>query len=335
MILLMPFRGSFSRAASLWVCAASGALLLWGAQTLWAAAHACEGTYDLLHPDRRCAGAAYVQEWDYEPLRTTLSELKGELKRSGKLSHLSVYFRDLTHGPRFGVGEYDKFQPASLTKVPVLIAFLHQADQDPSILNAVLSFTGSLNVGDNVEQPDQTILPDTPYTVRELLTKMIVHSDNRSYKLLMREMNAQPPLGPYLTFRDLDVQRMMLAPGADQVSILSYGNLFAVLYNAAYLSPDQSQFALELLSRATFTDGLVAGVPPGTRVAHKFGRRVLEGQDSQLHDCGVVYHPVMDYVLCVMTSGSSYAEQKAAIAQVSRTAYEGVSALHLESARSR
>lgn len=162
---------------------------------------------------------------------------------------------------------------------------------------------------------------------------MIVYSDNYSYKLLMREMNASPPLLAYFTFRDLDVLRMMLAPNADYVSILSYGNLFAVLYNTGYLSKDMSQFALDLLSQSAFREGLVAGVPEGTVVAHKFGRRIPGEEDSELHDCGIVYHPAMAYVLCVMTSGPDYTHQQAAISEVSRIVYDGITSLRMHDAQ--
>jgi beta-lactamase class A len=288
----------------------------------------CNRAFDLLSPSRRCNDALQLGEWDYEPMRARLSDAASALRQEGKISEISIYFRDLTNGPRFRIGEYAGFQPASLVKLPVMIALLHEADVDPSVLDVPLSFSGSLGVNDNVEESGETIQPDVTYTVRELIEKMIVYSDNQSYKLLMRHMNEQPPILAYLAFRDLNVLRMMTAPNADVVSILPYGDLFAVLYNTGYLSRPSSQRALELLSRSTFDEGIVAGTPEGTVVAHKFGRRVLEDADDQLHDCGIVYHPKAAYVLCVMTSGPSYREQKNAIAEVSRIVYDGVSEEH-------
>lgn len=288
----------------------------------------CNRVYDMLAPSRRCNATLQLGEWDYEPMREQLSDAVTSLRQTGKISEMSIYFRDLTNGPRFRIGEYAGFQPASLVKVPVMIALLHEADLDPTVLDKTLSFTGSLDVLDNVEEPAETIRPNTDYAVRELIEKMIVYSDNYSYKLLMRDMNMEPPILAYLTFRDLNVLRMMTAPNADVVTILPYGDLFSVLYNTGYLSRPSSQYALELLARSTFKDGLVAGVPTGTVVAHKFGRRVLEGADDQLHDCGIVYHPKAAYVLCIMSSGPDYQAQKSAIAEMSRIVYDGVSEEH-------
>lgn len=310
------------------VAAVVGGALCAAGQWAWAAFPPCHREYDLLAPNRRCNDALEFGEWDYEPMREQLSDQVAAWRSAGVVSEMSIYFRDLTNGPRFRIGEYAGFQPASLSKVPVMIALLHEADLDPAVLEKTLSFSGSLNVNDNVDEPSETIRPNTEYTVRELIEKMIVYSDNYSYKVLVKDMNESPPVLAYLTFRDLNVQRMMTAPNADVVSILPYGDLFAVLYNTGYLTRASSQYALGLLSQSTFAEGLVAGVPKGTVVAHKFGRRVLDGADDQLHDCGIVYHPAATYVLCVMTSSSDYQAQKRAIAEVSRVVYDGVSEQH-------
>ena len=44
-----------------------------------------------------------------------------------------------------------------------------------------------------------------------------------------------------------------------------------------------------MLSTSDFSDGLVAGVPVGTVVSHKFGERHFVGDADveQLHDCGI------------------------------------------------
>ena len=294
------------------------------AQSLSAYFATCHQAFNLLNPIRRCEEGLSQGEWDYEELRDVLSDEKAKLKASKDLTHLSVYFQDLTNGPRFGIGEYDKFQPASLMKLPVLIFFLHTADLDPTILDRQLSFTGDLEVVNNVEKPEQTIEPDMPYTIRELLEKMIVYSDNRSYDVLLHEMHVVSEDVAYYTFRDLDVLQMMLESDKTYVSISSYAKLYGVLYNMAYLSKEMSQYALQLLSQTSFREGIVAGVQSNVPVAHKFGFAIIDGE-RQLHDCGIVYHPNMAYILCVMTSGPDENKENAAISNISRIVYDTVS----------
>ncbi len=286
----------------------------------------CSRDFDLLNPQLQCDRGFREGVWNYEPLRDALTRKKLAYKAAGTVSHLSIYFRDLNNGPRFGIGEYDKFHPASLRKVPVLIAYLHMADLEPDILNMTTFFSGKLNADPNIEDSEQTIAPNTSYTVRDLLTKMIVFSDNYSFTLLVKELNTSSPFLPYATFRDLDILRMMLDPRGDYVSIQNYANLFPVLYNTGYLSKEMSQYALDLLSQSTYKNGLVAGVPPDIRVAHKFGQRYV-GKETELHDCGIVYNPEAAYVLCVMTSGRSFASQESVIADISRTVYDAVSSV--------
>jgi hypothetical protein len=82
---------------------------------------------------------------------------------------------------------------------------------------------------------------------------------------------------------------------------------------------------LELLSRSAFTDALVAGVPKGTKVAHKFGIRDVPNEDvKQFHDCDIVYYPKRPYLLCVMTRGSQTESGVMFIREVSRRVYQQV-----------
>lgn len=305
----------------------SASLLL--GQHVWRLSASCEQKYDLLNPSLPCGTSKGQGEWQYEPLRNTIIKTIDDFKSAGTVMHVSVYFRELDNGPRFGIEEYEKFYPASLLKVPVMIAILHVADRQPSLLQEKLTYSGSLAEIANVEEPDETILQNTPYTVRELLQKMIQYSDNDSKNLLVRKLNILPPPTVYDTFLDLGIVSMMDG-STPYVSIQQYAYLFAVLYNAGYLSEEMSQHALSLLSQTSYKDGLVAGVPRSVRVAHKFGYRILPDGERQLHDCGIVYHPSTPYVLCVMTSGSAIKSDASAIAEISRIVYDQITSLRVE-----
>lgn len=306
-----------------------GSACLFGIQNILGMSTACHEDYDLLNPNALCRSTKNGRsEWGYEPLRSSLIKKIDDLRASGKVDHLSVYFRDLKNGPRFGIQEYDDFHTASLLKLPVMIAILHAADQHPALLDEELASPSTLSALSNVEQPDQTIQPSTPYPIRELLRRMIVYSDNDSANLLIDKINAMPMLVHSNTFLDLGMLNMM-AGTMDDLSMQSYANLFTVLYGASYLSDASSQFALELLSESTYKDGLVAGVPPTVRVANKFGYYIVSKTESQLHDCGIVYHPSGPYVLCVMTSGHAIKDEASAIAEISTIVYTAVDTLHL------
>jgi beta-lactamase class A len=78
---------------------------------------------------------------------------------------------------------------------------------------------------------------------------------------------------------------------------------------------------LAVLSRQEFNDEIPAGLPPGTRVAHKTGSIT-----GHLHDAALVYLPGRaPYVLVVLTRGIK--DEKVAqrlIADISRIVYAHV-----------
>ena len=110
------------------------------------------------------------------------------------------------------------------------------------------------------------------------------------------------------------------------VSTKTYSLFFRTLYNATFLNNEMSEIALKILSEVEFKDGLVAGVDPGIRIAHKFGKytAVKDGRatSAEVHDCGIIYYPHAPYLLCVMTRGNDSKELQGIIKQISRLAYD-------------
>jgi beta-lactamase class A len=110
--------------------------------------------------------------------------------------------------------------------------------------------------------------------------------------------------------------------GNYEIDAVTYSRFFRVLYNSTYLSRTMSEYALELLSRGSFSDGLPAGVPNGVLVAHQFGERTHPATgERQLHDCGIVYAPTRPYLLCVMTRGKEFKQLASVISDISREVY--------------
>lgn len=288
--------------------------------------------FDLLNPDVACRSKEYERsEWDYESLRQELSTMIDQYGASATVPHISVFFRDLKNGPRFGIREYENFIPASLLKVPIMIALLHQVSREPSLLDQRLTFEDKGYINEfAVEQDGEELELHKTYTVRELLEKMIKHSDNNSTFLLLEKINAYGLKANSNTFSDLGTMKLMEGK-LDNTRLISLVNVYVTLYNATYLPKNLSQFALELLSDTTFTEGIVAGVPKGTRVAHKYGVHIVSGDDGELHDCGIVYHPSTPYVLCILTSGGSIKDESIAIRTISQRVYQEIDALSRDS----
>jgi hypothetical protein len=160
------------------------------------------------------------------------------------------------------------------------------------------------------------------------LRAVIVHSDNRSYYVLIAYMNAERDRNALLvrTFRELGIQDPSNLDD-EAASVREYAGLFRLLYNTAYLDEAASAKLLAWLSESTYDKGLGAGTPPGIRIANKFAERVAASDEAHyLHDCGIVYTSDDPYVLCVMTKGRDFAALQEVVSEVSSAVYSAVAA---------
>jgi len=237
----------------------------------------------------------------------------------------SVYFRELNDGLWFSVGDTQQYIPASLRKVPLMIAILKQAERENGLLDRQVKFEQSSD--DTSRQnfkPSQSLVFGNAYTVKDLIYRMIVYSDNNAFTILTKIVNPKELMRAYSNLRILDPQN---TNSDNFLSVQTYESFFRVLYNCSYLSREASDWALEILSKSEFKTGLVAGVPAGVKVAHKFGEKSgAEDGTVQLHDCGIIYYPNHPYMLCVMSKGPDFAALNDEIAGVSRIVYSEIEA---------
>ncbi|HET8733036.1 MAG TPA: serine hydrolase, partial [Anaeromyxobacteraceae bacterium] len=68
------------------------------------------------------------------PFKYKVERLVAERTSAGRVRAMSVYWRDLMDGPWFGIGLKRKYNPASMMKVPVMMAWLKRAERDPGQL---------------------------------------------------------------------------------------------------------------------------------------------------------------------------------------------------------
>ncbi len=296
--------------------------------------------------DEECEKTEFVNAVACEPQiisKAEYSKLKGEVaeyiskkKTEGVVIEAGVYFRDLEKGPTMGVNEYIQFSTASLLKVPTLLTYLKLAETNPNLLQEEIfieaGLQDALNQAVQYFPPPDSIVENQHYTIDRLLYRLIVYSDNIASEMLNQYLlSIQNNNIDYLleTYRELG----LIPEKTDNEFVLSvkrYSSVFRILYNASYLSIDMSEKALDLLSQSTFNEGIVTGVPAGTKVAHKFGERTIpatetgSGEVKQLHDCGIVYFPENPYMLCIMTRGYEFEKLETVLGDISRMVYEEV-----------
>jgi beta-lactamase class A len=235
--------------------------------------------------------------------------------------NVSVYFRGMNTGRWAGFQEEDSYAGGSLVKVPFLIAYYKFAEDHPEILDQTITYEGDFDesAGQKIP-PAKKIEEGKAYAIADLLHRMIVYSGNNSTVLLMRRLDRT-----FLNdiFNDLNIPNDQDENRQWLITPKRFAYFFSTLYNGTYLSQTLSEQALDLLSQVDFKEGLVAGVPKLTEVAHKFGEHTKQFSDgtvlsASLHDCGIVYHSDHPYFLCIMTEGQSQESLKGVMARISQ-----------------
>jgi beta-lactamase class A len=273
-----------------------------------------------------CSTTPKVPASSLDGLRRTLAAIVGSAKATGTVDEASVYYRRLDSGEWTDIEGDHAYTPASLMKLPVLMAYLKDAEANPGLLSEAVTVTADPVAGATQQIPAKvTALAGQTYSVERLLELMTMYSDNRALDVLMQHASADT-LGRILW--DLGIP---IPAQAQQYTITPrlYARLFRILYAATYLDPVMSTKALTLLSSADFDAAIVAGVDKGVRVAHKFGEAIVTRPDGTpgraLHDCGIVYAKA-PYVLCIMTQGRDVGDLERLSVQVSRASFDATRA---------
>jgi beta-lactamase class A len=242
--------------------------------------------------------------------------------REKRATDIGVYYRDLNNGPWIGVNEDRAFIPASILKIPVMMAHLKKAEKKPEHLKTKIvvpedlpSTNPTMTYG-----PKDSLQRGKEYTIEELINRMIIYSDNDAVQLLV--VNTDPG-----EQKDLYDKLGLVYPDPKDtkpfMSTKDISRFFRVLYNATYLNEAMSEKALQILTKTSYTKGLHAGIPSDVVIADKYGER--GGLTfRELHNCGIIYYPDHPYILCVMTKGSDYEVLSTIIKDISELTYKQV-----------
>ncbi len=261
---------------------------------------------------------------DYVSLKSSLQTITDSATNKGNATRVSVYFRDLDAGRWVGINQDATYYPASLLKVPTMIAYYKETEEDSALFSQNIAYDPSVMPNEPFMAPS-ALVASHEYSIENLIKYMVTDSDNGATFTLLNNIN---PDFLNAVYTALGIQNPGDNSANYQISARTYGLFFRVLYNATYLSPGYSERALKLLSQASFSDGLVAGVPKETTVAHKYGNHILSQNGAvagvELSDCGIVYYPAHPYLLCVMTSSNNVPTASKVIADISRASYSAV-----------
>jgi hypothetical protein len=241
-------------------------------------------------------------------------------------SKISIYMADLTTGRDFFKRIDEKHTPASLLKVPLMMAFFKLAETDPTILTKKVVYTGERDAN-NVEyfRSPHVIQPGT-YTIDQLIASLVKYSDNNAAELLNQNIDKQRILEVYKTL-GMPYPPSDPSEPTDYIYVTDFAKIQRALYYATYLTPEYSKKALQLLTKSDFQYGIRSIFPSSIKVSEKFGERELLDPNTNieyfsLHDCSIIYKPQTPLQLCIMTKGHNYPTLLKNIQELTRFIYD-------------
>jgi beta-lactamase class A len=252
---------------------------------------------------------------------------------------VGLYYRSLARPESLLIGANLRFHAASTMKIPVMIQIFRDADARLLALDESLAVhtafpslvDGSpFSVGKE-DDSDTTLyaLVGKRTSVRDLLERMITRSSNLATNLLIERVGADRAqhsaraLGAWSiqVLRGVEDGAAYRAGLNNTTTARDLGALLGAIATGRAASRVACDSMLGILGRQEFNEGIPAGLPPGTRVAHKTG-----------WIGGVVYHDAAivtpagskGYILVVLTAAieqDSVAHNL--VADVARLLYEG------------
>ena len=231
----------------------------------------------------------------------------------------------------------DSFHAASTMKIPVMIELFHQVKERRLRLTDTVTIRNEFHsIVDNSpfeldpNDDSETDLYKAEGETRELgylCELMITKSSNLATNLLIEKLGVEDIRA---TVHSLGADGMHVLRGVEDQKAYEQGLnntttarglqvLLTAIAEGKAVDDDSSRAMVTILEKQTFNEGVPAGLPEGTRVAHK------TGEITKIHhDAAIVYAP-RPFVLVVLARGISDQKDSATlIADITKMLYQAV-----------
>ena len=241
-------------------------------------------------------------------------------------ANISVSFYDLDQGEGFSINGDERVPSASMIKLLILLKALDECDK------------GKINLKDSIKLDDYEkvdgsgILKELncnhKFSIRELLTLMIIVSDNTATNILidllgMEEINK---IGHDLGLEKTTLERKMMDSNAREKGLDNFTSsneilkLLKMIYEKEFVSEDYSKLALDILLRQQERQRLQRYLPEDLKIASKSG-----DLDNLENDGGIFFTENKNYILVVLVNrAESNVLAKEIIGEISLKIYKEI-----------
>jgi len=278
-------------------------------------------------------GCAHLRAAEDRELRAAIAATESDIQKSG--ADVAVAFQTLDGKSQWFLRADEPFHAASTMKVAVLIGLYDQVrrgrvrlDDPLPVKNEFPSLVDgspySLDPNDDSERELYLAVGSTR-TLAQLSDLMITVSSNLAANLLIEKLGVD---NIRASVHALDAEGMQVRRGVEDTKAFQQGlnntttarglfQLMNALAQGRAVDRDASQQMIGILERQTFNDAIPAGLPAGTRVAHKTGE-ITKVQ----HDAAIVFAP-RPFVLVILTRGLADTKDSSALmAQITRRLFQ-------------
>lgn len=251
---------------------------------------------------------------NFSPLRQKLNQYFEQNNLSGG----NLYFEYLPTGTSIRISGDEQLVATSLMKVPAAMD-MYKANElgrlnidnkvalEPSWLNKEYGTLYQKGAGYQI----------SPRNAAEI---MLEQSDNTALAVVGNAIKGKlADAESSINYLDLDMT--VNGDGSISMNARGYSSIFKCLYFSCYNSKEDSQKMLEQLTKSKFTSRIPAGITDKSiKIAHKIGTNFNNNQN----DCGIVYYPKNNYLICVLIPGAESEVTDQHIAEISRIIYNYV-----------
>jgi beta-lactamase class A len=261
------------------------------------------------------------------------ANIEERIQKSG--ADVAIAFRTLDGHAAYLFHDEESFHAASTMKIPVMIELFHQARQgklkldDPlPVKNEFHSLVdGSTYTLDPTDDSETDLYKGVGQTrtLRQLCELMITASSNLATNLLIEKLGVD---NIRATVHSLHSDGMNVLRGVEDNKAFAKGlnntttarglqQLLEAIARGEAFDQESSGQMIEILERQKFNEGIPAGLPPGTRVAHK------TGEITKIHhDAAIVFAP-KPFVLVILVRGLAETKDSARLmADITRQLYQ-------------
>lgn len=235
----------------------------------------------------------------------------------------SIYIKDLKNNQVLNINGDKAVSSASIIKLFIM----GKVFDDISKGKLTLDYRLSIDKSDSVPYSIIYVLDkNNTYTVKDLITLMIIQSDNTATNVLI-EMLGMERINKYIVdlgFSKTILNRKMMdldarAAGRDNyTSAKEVATLLELMYNGLLVNKTFSDMMLDILKLQLDSSLMKRDLEEEVLIAHKTGNL-----PNIKHDAGIVYTEAKDYIFTMFTwdaASDNYARQ--IIGKVSKLTYE-------------